>query len=429
MTMEFLCGRRCAIKFLCLFILSNFVRSQTCSDPPECKWGTIPKDCKCVRCQPDRYILERSGHQRCDFCTQPCRADRHLVSIKNCTTYSNRECHCDRGYFCESAAQYTCRRCLPCPDGTFMDTTSRLPSCKQHTDCESLGMEMISRGNRTHDNVCDYIYTSLASRIQAATTSRGQAATTSRSQAATGEIQNGTTERSSAVTELTVPPSTMSADSSAHGSESGTSNKGLQTGTLKNSERALQDFQLWPIVMLFLVILVLLLGFVKCYKKLTSQSKSLQLRKNDPTTLETMKNLLSGGNPSRAAIHPVVSQKGEGPGADVGELASGGLQQVTVDHSRGRENVSNTVGSIFIYSPGTVILGTSASEQKGEDSEEEVKDLEDGQVVTDAPQEESREEIGCPFIRNKGLHGDHLSGCVEEADKNELCYPIPATGK
>lgn len=90
------------------------------------------------------------------------------------------------------------------------------------------------------------------------------------------------------------------------------------------------------------------------------------------------------------------------------------------------------LGSIFIYSPGTVILGTSASEQKGETEEQpedKVKSPEEVSAVTNAPQQESLEDNRRPLFPDRALRGDCIRGCVEEAEKKELCYPIPATGK
>ncbi|KAJ8371259.1 hypothetical protein SKAU_G00112870 [Synaphobranchus kaupii] len=129
----------------------------------------------------------------------------------------------------------------------------------------------------------------------------------------------------------------------------------------------------------------------------------------DWATMRNMQHLVSDVSPSPSALHPLVSKKGEGLGLQGTEVSPGGLQQVTVDHSRGRENVNNTVGSIFIYSPGTVILGNSASERKEEAEDQpegEDKNPEEGQAhVTNAPQQESSEENGDPMFWGQSPSG------------------------
>ncbi|KAJ8264905.1 hypothetical protein COCON_G00140040 [Conger conger] len=386
-----------------LFNLVDFVWSRRCSDQPECKEGVFTEQCQCVPCSPDKYRTVRSNHARCEFCTQACDAERHLVQIRDCTAHINRECHCDRGYFCQSTAQYTCRRCLPCPDGTFLSTTSRRESCHRHTDCGRQGMALISTGNSTHDHVCARLTTNPTPK------------------------------------ETTVPPSTVSTkttkiaqtvthDHSLLGEED------LSTGPKASplGQPVSHNFLTGALILMF-IILALLLGFFQCYKTSAFRKKCLPVVKNakqeqwgpwkDPASL---KHLVSEGNPSPSVLHPLISKKGEG--LDGLKTGPGGLQQVTVDQSRGRENVNNTVGSIFIYSPRTVILGNGASEQQGEAGEqpppqEEAKTPEEeGPAFTNAPQQESLGENRRPVFQDRGLQG-----CVQEAEK--LRYPIPATGK
>ncbi|XP_064153988.1 tumor necrosis factor receptor superfamily member 1B-like [Anguilla rostrata] len=208
-----------SLTLLYLFNLVDFVWSRRCPNPPECKLGIISKECKCVSCPSGKYHVVRSGNPRCEFCTQQCTAERHLIQIKDCTANSNRECHCDRGYFCESSAQYTCRRCTLCPDGTFTATTSRLQSCKQHTDCGSLGKVLISTGNRTHDHVCASVTTSSIPR-------------------ALRVVQNAM-EQNYVVKETTVPPSTASTKTFAHETETVINMRAAQTATRYHTKRAI----------------------------------------------------------------------------------------------------------------------------------------------------------------------------------------------
>ncbi|KAG9352934.1 hypothetical protein JZ751_017510 [Albula glossodonta] len=86
-------------------------------------------------------------------------------------------------------------------------------------------------------------------------------------------------------------------------------------------------------------------------------------------------------------------------------------QQVTVDHSGTGDSVSNTVGSIYIYSPGMVVLGANSSDQK-----EEVGPPGEGPANLGSPQQESH------VVAQE-------RACVQEEEYKDLCYPVPATGK
>lgn len=75
-----------------------------------------------------------------------------------------------------------------------------------------------------------------------------------------------------------------------------------------------------------------------------------------------------------------------------------------------------TVGSIFIYSPGMVILGSNSNEKK----EEAETSGEDGGEVTrlmSVPQQES------------SFDGDSIRLATQEELGKELSIPVPATSK
>ncbi|CDQ77973.1 unnamed protein product [Oncorhynchus mykiss] len=116
--------------------------------------GFIINKCKCVPCPNGYYWYKLNGHPKCDFCTKACSVDRHLTQVKECRRDSNRECHCVRGFFCASTAQYTCRRCKPCVSGTFSNTANLATSCKPHTVCGHKGMTMVTEGTASQDRVC-----------------------------------------------------------------------------------------------------------------------------------------------------------------------------------------------------------------------------------------------------------------------------------
>lgn len=95
---------------------------------------------------------------------------------------------------------------------------------------------------------------------------------------------------------------------------------------------------------------------------------------------------------------------------------STGLQQVTVEHNGKGENVSNTVGSIYIYSPGMVILGSNSGDKK-----EEAGVCEEGVPLISRPQQESNPPSQEVRIR--------ISAQEEVKEELSLSFPVPATGK
>ncbi|XP_058646505.1 uncharacterized protein si:dkeyp-61b2.1 isoform X2 [Onychostoma macrolepis] len=95
---------------------------------------------------------------------------------------------------------------------------------------------------------------------------------------------------------------------------------------------------------------------------------------------------------------------------------STGLQQVTMDHNGKGENISNTVGSIYIYSPGMVILGSNSGDKK-----EEAGVCEEGVPLISRPQQESNPPSQEVRIR--------ISAQEEAKEELSLSFPVPATGK
>lgn len=75
-------------------------------------------------------------------------------------------------------------------------------------------------------------------------------------------------------------------------------------------------------------------------------------------------------------------------------------------------------GSIFIYSPGMVVLGTNASERREEMRQEGME-----RHLSSVPQQESRSTSSSSYPDSVGL------STQEEDEDKELSYPIPASGK
>ncbi|ROI16355.1 Migration and invasion-inhibitory protein [Anabarilius grahami] len=96
---------------------------------------------------------------------------------------------------------------------------------------------------------------------------------------------------------------------------------------------------------------------------------------------------------------------------------SGVVRQVTVEHNGRGENVNNTVGSIYIYSPGTVILGSNSGDKK-----EEAGVCEEAHPLIGSPQQESNPPSQEVRIR--------ISAQEQTAEEElSLSFPVPATGK
>ncbi|XP_023697215.1 tumor necrosis factor receptor superfamily member 6B-like [Paramormyrops kingsleyae] len=144
----------CPYLFFCLIFQAHLAVYPCSLKSTTCTSGLVYRQEKCVPCPPKTYWLMKQGRAQCERCTEVCSGQRHLKQVKACTNSSNRECHCDAGFFCASPAQYTCRRCLPCPPGTFSGTPSRNRFCRSHSKCISADMAVVIEGTATHDQVC-----------------------------------------------------------------------------------------------------------------------------------------------------------------------------------------------------------------------------------------------------------------------------------
>lgn len=91
-------------------------------------------------------------------------------------------------------------------------------------------------------------------------------------------------------------------------------------------------------------------------------------------------------------------------------------QKVTMEHVGKADGINNTVGSIFIYSPGMVILGSNSNEKK-EEAETGTEDIGEDTCLMSVPQQESSSEEA--FVRM----------ATQEEFGKELSIPVPATSK
>ncbi|KAG7472855.1 hypothetical protein MATL_G00113340 [Megalops atlanticus] len=470
--MEF---HRCTPRSLILLCLFNLVCSvSSTSNSSECEIGFIPKNGICDQCEKNQFWLKKRGRPYCERCTLPCSEKDHLKQVKDCTKTTNRECRCDRGYYCDSPIQYTCRRCKRCPEGTFSNILSRGESCQPHTNCASQNMIEIWKGNGTHDSVCAGVSTGPSPRVatptimqqnsvvaettalpsiptkaalrdpktESVTTEENtqettryltKRALTKSHRALTGSVISKRlfSARSASFSPTPVPLSAF-ASTSIPPPDPGVSGPAVHTGPQAETPS-------WALlVLLVLLVVAVLLCVAKCHKGLVFRSaqqwKGLVFVRNQHK--KAQQGVAQSNQQCRQHLVPEAGHGVEvllplsNPALEGVELGPGGVQQGTVDHTGGRENVNNTVGSIFIYSPGTVILGANTPERRreAEDRRGAEKDPGEEEALISTPQQESYEE-GREVWDGVPVLGGPVRECVQEEERKELCYPIPATGK
>lgn len=461
------------LRILCLFNLVSSVLLSSC--PQICDPEFIIDKCECVRCPDGYYLYMQNGLPKCDRCSDACSVDQHLTQVKECGRDSNRECHCDSGFFCEIAAQYTCRRCKPCSPGTFSNKPNLTMSCKPHTDCGHKGMTMVTEGTATQDRLCAQtspnsptttapptVHSSEigfhSSTYSGVSTTRkpliiaspsGLVGSTSpdafpiatidtsadpspalltrpslsqaHSEPSTSlPTRKQVTEHSSfdPNTKLTTRRNPSKVDSNTSPAES--ASVPLTTDDNDSPHLPATDTGPSPSTLPWLLLIGGLLGVVVLLVVYFVRCKERSLK-----SLDKWKGPVFGINaqppqescPYTEAQHLLGCETGGNPRQDgAGWLPPGVMKQVTVDHSGG-ENISNTVGSIYIYSPGTVVLGYNKSERKVD----QVKSGVEGCPLTRTPQQES----SCPLPEGPALGPERMS--TQEETCKELRYPIPAT--
>ncbi|XP_066546759.1 tumor necrosis factor receptor superfamily member 8 [Amia ocellicauda] len=343
-----------------------------------------------------------------------------------CAHIAPGEGECSRGSFCASPAENTCRMCQnhtactpgqgvarpgnathdtlcePCRAGTFSNVSSASQSCQPHTDCAALGRTVSVNGSLTQDRVC----ASLAPASPTPPTTLLPLSTTN-------------PHLPTAVTVSDVPSLSSPV-----------------------SDRSLEGK--YSVLLVFLLPCVLL-ALVLCLRSCKGRPLKTLL-KGDPALFLNKKERRGEREEEgteRLAI-PELQERGaqveveqllgsRGPaGSPVPELGGegshGSLQQVTVDHNGGGESINNTVGSIYIFSPGTVILGTSKPGSDAEEKKGESVAAAPGEAPVAFPQQESLKtpESEGPW---DAWRGGASQGCIQEEQGKDLCYPVPATSK
>ncbi|KAI5622939.1 tumor necrosis factor receptor superfamily member 21-like [Silurus asotus] len=297
-----------------------------------------------LKCPDGHYMFPRNGELQCSPCMPSCTVNKNQIEVAACTKTSNRQCLCEKGFFCPSPVSRTCRKdCLPCTNG-FTSTPNLNISCQKFKEC-ARGEQVITNGSSTADHVC-------------------------------GILSEG--------------------------------------GPALPFEANLKTTWIFFLLLLIALCLVLCLS-LKCKSraiKCRLEQAGLVFRRYQP--------VFPGVSPNTDAPVPVsdvtdVRDQSQGQGSFPGKN-----QKVTMEHVGKSDGINNTVGSIFIYSPGMVILGSNSNEKKEEVfsgvEEEEEEEEEDVRLMSVPQQESSSEEV---LIR---------LATQEELDK-ELSIPVPATSK
>ncbi|XP_042589653.1 uncharacterized protein LOC109093200 isoform X2 [Cyprinus carpio] len=309
------------------------------------------------------------------------------MEVTPCTQDSNRSCFCKPGFYCTRGNNYVthCHKpCVPCGKGTFSSKPS-LDACKLHTNCAQLGLLMRKKGTATQDTECVTITTVMSSLSTLSTTTNT----------------------------ITTFPITNT-------SISGT---GVTAPRIDTSEESQYHWLLLLILMLIILFMAgscmlmknvakktflkwpgLINGGHEDHQHRSQTAGDHQISSNtQPHTLETEIPLASSGREVKGQSTGLMPQ----PGA---------VQQVTMEHNGKGENVNNTVGSIYIYSPGMVILGSNSGDKK-----EEAGVCEEVVPLINRPQQESNPPSQEVRIR--------ISSQEEAEEDLTLSFPVPATGK
>ncbi|XP_047425612.1 tumor necrosis factor receptor superfamily member 14-like isoform X3 [Mugil cephalus] len=177
----------------CLIIVIKVLCCQTLTCRPEeyqidnkccpmCPPGKrVKTDCaefrytSCRPCTSGTYMDKATARTECFPCTN-CDAGSGLKVKRSCTTISDTVCEPLEGFFCINIIKDQCVAaqkhkdcdpgqyikekgtsssdtvCSDCSDGTFSNGTST--SCHQHTQCESMNLQLITAGTKSTDAVC-----------------------------------------------------------------------------------------------------------------------------------------------------------------------------------------------------------------------------------------------------------------------------------
>ncbi|XP_041130009.1 tumor necrosis factor receptor superfamily member 8 [Polyodon spathula] len=427
----------------------------------------------CQPCKKEYYWLTRNGVPKCQPCTQRCSGVDELVEVVNCTLFTNRECQCRAGWFCETRAQYTCTRCQRhrqcepgwgvlqpgnaftdttcqrCPAGHHSTQTSSTERCRAHTDCASLGQAVFLQGSDTRDEVCVH----AASSTPSGGAATGQLSTSPTTHDSTAPPTTETTEPHPPVslTNMITPILTLPITTSSTAPPSG-------------PKGSLQSLAVFISISLICCLLLLLLKNRRRLGALLKHSRGMTDMKLIPQVSPSLRGerrgerlnlkasfILQAARPPallefqhkqqdcpllaaegerqeshEGEVRPPVEEMrplgraGDGAPAELGvsrEPCSDSRVQQFIAEPKGGDSVNNNIGSIFILHPSTVILGSGRRGAERTGGGEEGPPISTPQQESQSPSHSQLEET-C-----------RASVCVQEEGGKDLHYPIPASGK
>ncbi|KAM9409874.1 tumor necrosis factor receptor superfamily member 1B [Pholidichthys leucotaenia] len=134
-------------------------------------------DTHCEQCPPKLYMESWNYAKNCRSCPR-CKQNKGLQYAQNCSSTTSSKCVCLPGMYClmgfddpycSDCKTYTqCKpgygvsqpgtansdaKCLPCPNGTFSNTTSSTDRCRPHTNCN--GRIVLKEGDNISDTECE----------------------------------------------------------------------------------------------------------------------------------------------------------------------------------------------------------------------------------------------------------------------------------
>ncbi|XP_077060236.1 uncharacterized protein LOC143711932 isoform X2 [Siphateles boraxobius] len=462
--------------FILLFYLLFPCMHASC--PTTCPNGFNKPDCECnsncyrksrqgiLTCQ---FCTQKCSEDKNQMEVTPCTQE----SNREC--FCKPGFYCKEG---NNYVTYCHKPCVPCKTGTFSSEPSLDPACKPHKDCAQLGMITLKEGTATQDRECAYATTKMAasptSSIIITTISSERTPkprkVTLRSLGTDGTSRQGR-EGVNATTKMAASPtssfiiSTISSETTSTPRKvtlrslgtDGTSRQGREgvnattkmaasptssiiittfssstTPTPRRGGNLLlidskESQSSWLLLLIFVLMLLFMAGFCmlmkgkalktlsKCFGLINGKHEEQQHWKQKPGDHQ----ILSNSQSCTSTDHNTEAEIPLGSDVRKVKVQSMGMapqSSVTVKHNGKAENVSNTVGSIYIYSPGTVILGTNSGDKK-----EEAGVCEEVTPLISAPQQES----------NPDSQEVRITMSAQEKAEEEpiLSFPVPATGK
>uniref|UniRef100_A0A8P4KLH1 TNFR-Cys domain-containing protein n=1 Tax=Dicentrarchus labrax TaxID=13489 RepID=A0A8P4KLH1_DICLA len=137
------------------------------------KYCTEFRSTSCLSCTEGTFINHPTGRRQCYSCTI-CDAGSGLKIKTSCTTTSDTVCEPLEGFYCLNSTEDGCMsaqrhtlcqpgqyisqkaltdtECSDCSAGTYSDGT--FPSCRPHTQCESMNLQLIKAGTVSTDAQC-----------------------------------------------------------------------------------------------------------------------------------------------------------------------------------------------------------------------------------------------------------------------------------